>query len=178
MPFVVQDSVGIAFNGNQQWVQLEAWGQNANFYRGRAITGDETWTNSKPYVILDGLLIAPGASLTINRGTRIFIHADAPIIVDGTLKVLGEKYDSTRVEFRGDRRDEPYRNFPAGWPGIYFRASSVNNELHFANILNAFQGVVVSEPSMHANPMLLLSETVIDNCYDAGLLAINSDVRA
>lgn len=178
LPFVVQDSVGIAFNGNQQWVQLQAWGQNANFFRGRAITGDETWNNSKPYVILDGLLIAPGASLTINQGTHVFIHADAPIIVDGTLRALGEKYDSTRVEFRGDRRDEPYRNFPAGWPGIYFRTTSVNNELHFTNILNAYQGVVVSDPSTNANPKLVVNETVIDNCYDAGLLAINSDVRA
>lgn len=178
LPFVVQDSVGIAFNGNQQWVQIEAWGQNANFYRSRIITADETWTNSRPYVILDGLLIAPGASLTINKGAKIFIHADAPIIVDGTLRALGEKYDSTRIEFRGDRRDEPYTNFPAGWPGIYFRANSINNELHFTNILNAYQGIVVVEPSINASAKLVLNETVIDNCYDAGLLAINSDVRA
>src|SRR5688500_15381189 len=76
IPFVIQDSILIAYNGNEKWVQLEAWGQNANFYRSRAITADESWRNLKPYVILDGLLVAPGATLTIHAGTKIFVHAD------------------------------------------------------------------------------------------------------
>jgi hypothetical protein len=178
IPFVIQDSVLIGYNGNEKWVQLEAWGQNANFFRSRIINGNESWTNNKPYVILDGLFVAPGAMLTINKGTRIFVHADAPIVIDGTLKVLGEKYDSTRVVFRGDRLDEPYRDFPAGWPGIYFRETSANNELNFVNIKNAYQGIVVLQPSVNANPKLILNESIIDNCYDAGLLAIRSSIRA
>lgn len=178
IPFVLQDSVQIEYNGNKKWVQLEAWGQNANFFRSRVVTGSESWTNTKPYVILDGLFIAPGATLTINKGTRIFVHADAPIIVDGTLRVLGEKYDSTRVTFRGDRLDEPYRDFPAAWPGIYFRETSVNNELNFVNIKNAYQGIVLLQPSINSNPKLRLNESVVDNCYDAGILAIQSSIRA
>ena len=31
IPFVLQDSIRIDYNGNKKWVQLEAWGQNANF---------------------------------------------------------------------------------------------------------------------------------------------------
>lgn len=178
IPFIIQDSVHIEYNGNVKWVQLEAWGQNANFYRARVITGNETWTNNKPYVILDGLFVAPGATLTINKGTRIFVHADAPILIDGTLKVFGEKYDSTRVVFGGDRLDEPYRNFPAAWPGIYFRETSFNNELNFVSIKNAYQGIVLFQPSINGNPKLVLNETIIDNCYDAGILAIQSDIRA
>ena len=178
IPFVIQDSILIAYNGNEKWVQLAAWGQNANFYRSRAITGNESWTKTKPYVILDGLFVAPGATLTIHAGTKIFVHADAPIIIDGTLKVFGEKYDSTRVLIRGDRLDEPYRNFPAAWPGIYLRETSVNNELNFLNIQNAYQGIVVAEPSQNANPKLTINETIIDNCYDAGILAIHSSIKA
>jgi hypothetical protein len=159
-------------------VQLEAWGQNANFFRSRVVTGNESWSNARPYVILDGLLIAPGATLTINKGTKIFVHADAPIIVDGTLKVLGERYDSTRVTFRGDRLDEPYRNFPAAWPGIYFRETSINNELNFVNIVNAYQGIVLLQPSTNSNPKLTLNESVVSNCYDAGILAIQSSIRS
>ena len=30
IPFVIQDSILIAYNGNEKWVQLEAWGRNAN----------------------------------------------------------------------------------------------------------------------------------------------------
>lgn len=177
LAFVIQDSIEIIYNGNTKWVQLEAWGQNANFLRARVIAGNETWTNAKPYVILDGLFIAPGATLTINKGTNVFVHADAPIIVDGTLKVFGEKYDSTRVVFRGDRLDQPYRNFPAAWPGIFFRESSANSELNFAIIRNAYQGIVLFGPKVTINPKLSMNETVIDNCYDAGLLAIQSDLK-
>lgn len=178
LPFVVQDSVSIEFNGNTRWVQLEAWGQNANFYRSRIITSHELWTNNKPYIVLGGLQVAPGITLTIDKGTRIYVHADAPLIIDGSLKVLGEKYDSTRVIFRGDRLDEPYRDFPASWPGIYFRAGSKDNQLNFAVIKNAYQGIVADQPSVNANPKLLLNECIIDNCYDAGIIAIKSDITA
>lgn len=178
MPFVIQDSLTIEYNGNIKCVQLEAWGQNANFCRSKIINANETWFNDKPYVILEGLQVATGATLTITKGTRIYVHADAPIIIDGTLKVMGEKYDSTRIIFSGDRLDEPYKDFPAAWPGIYFRESSKDNELNFAIIKNAYQGIVADQPSLNANPKIILNECIIDNCYDAGILAIQSDITA
>lgn len=178
LAFVVQDSISIDYNGLKKWVQLEAWGQNANFFRSRVIATNENWTNTKPYVILEGLQVLPGSTLTIQQGTRIYLHADAPFIIDGTLKVMGEKYDSTRVTFQGDRLDFPYRGLPAAWPGIYFRGNSVDNELNFTIIKNAYQGIVAGGPSLNSNPKLVLNETVIDNCYDAGILAIGSEIKA
>src|SRR5215831_9043177 len=132
LPFVVQDSIGIQYNGNKKWVQLEAWGQNANFIRSSIITGNQTWTNNRPYVIVGGVQIDTTATLTIQKGCKVYLHADAPFIVDGTLLVNGEQYDSTRVIFRGDRLDDPYRDFPAGWPGIIFRGQRKNNILQYA----------------------------------------------
>ena len=85
LPFVVQDSISITYNGKTNWVQLEAWGQNANFLRGRKLTGNVVWDNRLPFVILDGLLIDTTATLTIEKGTKVYLHADAPFIVDGTL---------------------------------------------------------------------------------------------
>ena len=73
------------------------------------------------------------------------------------LKVQGAAADSDRVYFRGDRLDEPYSNFPAGWPGIYFRGRSHDNQLDYAIIKNAYQGVVAEEPSINANPKLVLT---------------------
>lgn len=178
LPFVVQDSVGIEFNGNKRWVQLQAWGQNANFLRSRLITGNVTWTNTKPYVILGGLLVDKDATLTIEKGTRVYLHADAPFIVDGTLKVTGEKYDSTRVTFRGDRLDVPYRDYPAGWPGIYFTETSKNSTLDFVNVINAYQGVVAEAPSVNTNPKVTLSQCIVDNCYDAGIMGVQSSIKA
>jgi hypothetical protein len=178
LPFIVGDSIEISFNGNLTYVQLESWGQNANFLRGRVISGNVTWTNELPYVILNGLQVDTNAVLTIEKGCRIFLHADAPFIVDGTLKVNGEKYDSTRVYFKGDRLDVPFNNFPAAWPGIFFRGSSKDNVLNFAVIQNAYQGIIAERPSLNANPRVSLNETIIDNIYDAGILAIQSSISA
>src|SRR5687767_9039121 len=49
LPFIVQDSISIQYNGNERWVQLDAWGQNAHFLRSLVVTGSEIWTNDKPY---------------------------------------------------------------------------------------------------------------------------------
>ena len=178
LPFVVQDSISITFNGRTDWVQLEAWGQNANFLRGKKITGNEVWDNRLPYVILDGLIVDTTATLTIGEGTKVYLHANAPFIVDGTLKVNGKYYDSTRVRFAGDRLDAPYKDFPGSWPGIYFRGSSRNNELHFTTIANAYQGVVVEKPSVNSNPKLILNGCIIDNIYDVGILGLQTSIQA
>jgi hypothetical protein len=178
LPFIIQDSITIQYNGNKKIIQLEAWGQNANFLRSKLITSNETWNNTKPYVILGGLQVDTNVTLTIEKGTKIYLHADAPFLVDGTLKINGEKYDSTRVIFRGDRLDEPYRDYPAAWPGIYFRGESKDNVLNYTIIKNAFQGLVSDKPAVNGNPKLTLNECIIDNCYDAGIFGLRTNIKA
>ncbi|MEI9808392.1 MAG: hypothetical protein WDO16_11260 [Bacteroidota bacterium] len=76
-------------------------GQNAHFFRDKEIVADEIWTNDLPYVILGYLRVRPNAKLTIDKGCRIYAHADAPLIVDGTLQVNGLKDTADRVYFSG-----------------------------------------------------------------------------
>ncbi|MDQ3845114.1 MAG: hypothetical protein M3342_14040, partial [Bacteroidota bacterium] len=178
LPFVVRDSIEISYNGNKKWVQLEAFGKNAHFLRNKLVQGNETWNADLPYVILGGLLVDDYATLTINKGCRIYVHADVPIFVQGTLRVAGEKWDSTRVVFSGDRLDEPYRDFPASFPGIFFTAGSKNNVFQYAIIKNAYQGIVAVDPSPVASPKITLNETIIDNAYDIGLLGVNTSITA
>ncbi|MEJ7912701.1 MAG: hypothetical protein WKF70_06080, partial [Chitinophagaceae bacterium] len=178
LPFVIRDSITIEYNGNKQKVQLEAYGQNAHFLRNKKITGSEVWNNDLPYVVLGRITVDTNALLTINKGVRVYMHADAPFIVHGTLAVNGEKWDSTRVLFTGDRLDAPYRDFPASYPGLLFTAASKNNVLNYSIIKNAYQGVVASEPSSNGNPKLTLNETIIENAFDAGLLGINTSIVA
>ncbi|WP_240409910.1 choice-of-anchor Q domain-containing protein [Flavisolibacter nicotianae] len=177
LPFVVRDSIELTYNGNRTWIQLDAFGQNAHFLRNRKITGNETWNNDLPYVILGGLTVDTNALLSINKGCRIYLHADAPFVIHGSLQVTGEKWDSTRVVFTGDRLDEPYRDFPASYPGLVFTASSQNNSIRYGIIKNAYQGIVVSDASS-SGTKLQLSETIIDNAYDVGLLGINTSITA
>lgn len=174
LPFIVRDSIEINYNGNKKFVQLDAYGRNAHFFRSRIIKSSEVWNNDLPYVILGGLMVDTNATLTINKGCQIYSHADAPFIVNGTLQVNGN--DSTKVVFTGDRLDEPYKDFPASYPGLIFTDVSKNNVLNYAIIKNAYQGIVVTEPS--AGTKLTLNETIIDNAYDAGLLGINTSITA
>ena len=176
LPFILSDSIVINYNGLTRFVQLEAFGQNAIYIRNGIIPGNVTFTNTLPYVILGGLQIINSGSLTINAGTKIYCHADAPILVDGKLVCNGTKSQS--VIFSGDRLDDPYNAFPAAWPGIYFRAASKDNLLQFTSVKNAYQAVVVLNPSVNSNPKLIIRQSIIDNAYDAALFCNNTNVVA
>ncbi len=176
LPFIISDSILINFNGNNKKVYLEAYGQNANFIRNGLIIGNVNFTNTLPYVIIGGLQVASSGTLTINAGTKIYCHADAPILIDGKLVCNGTKLQP--IIFVGDRLDEPYNGFPASWPGIYFRATSKDNFLQFTSIKNAYQAVVVNAPATNANAKLILKQCIIDNALDAGLLFNNTKVVA
>jgi hypothetical protein len=176
LPFLVEDSVQIQYNGNTRFVNLEAYGQNANFLRDVVITSNRTWNSELPYVILGKLQIDTGVTLSISEGTRIYCQANAPILVDGRLQVNGTK--AKPVIFTGNRLDEDYRDLPASWPGIYCRQTSGGNKLEFAQIKNAYQALVAEGPSTVAEPKISMSQCIIDNAYDAGFIAVASDVIA
>jgi hypothetical protein len=178
LPFIVQDSILISYNGNKKFVQLDAFGQNAIFFRNTRVTRDTTWNNRLPYVILGGLYVDAGATLSIQKGSKIYCHADAPIIVNGTMKANGEKAVSDRITFRSDRLDEGYRDFPGSWPGLYFTSTSQNNVLTYTNIINAYQGVIAQLPAPNGQTKLTLNQCVFDNIYDAGILNVASTISA
>ena len=178
LPFVVRDSIQITYNGKNREVQLEAWGRNAHFFRDKEVSVNETWSNDLPYVILGYLHVQSNKTLTINKGCKIYVHADAPFIIDGTMQVNGLKDTVDRVYFSGDRLDDPYKDFPASWPGIFFYSGSKDNVFNYAVIKNAYQAIAMQDPSTNTNPKLILNECVIDNAYDAGIVTINSSMQA
>ena len=178
LPFIVRDSIKITYNGKERYVQLQAWGQNAHFMKNQIITTNTTWSNDLPYVILGGLQVDSNAILTIESGSRIFFHADAPMLIDGSLQVKGDKYDSTRIWFLSDRLDDPYNGYPGSWPGIYFRGSSHDNQLEYAIIKNAYQGIVAEDPAPNGNPKVILKECIIDNIFNTGILGAHSSIDA
>lgn len=175
LPFLVRDSILIAFNGNRRFVQLEAFGQNAHFIRNGIIASNQTWNNDLPYVILGTLKVDSSAELNIEAGCRIYLHADAGLDVYGRIKVNGEA--GQRVLFTGDRLDGYYRDLPGSWPGIFIRESSDGNVIRFAVIKNAYQALVSRGKPLSASK-LLLSRTIIDNAYEAGIIGLNSNIQS
>ncbi|MEI2755505.1 MAG: hypothetical protein V9F46_03520 [Chitinophagaceae bacterium] len=178
LPFIIRDSIEIGYNGNKKNVQLEAWGQNAHFLRNKIVSTNEIWNNDLPYIILGSLTINQNQILTINKGCRIYTHADAPILVNGSLQINGLKDTADRVYFQGDRMDDPYRDLPGSWPGIIFNTTSKDNVLNYTVIKNAYQAIALQDPSSNSNPKLTLNECIIDNAFDAGILSINSSIKA
>lgn len=175
IPFIIRDSILINYNGNSDFIQLQAYGKNAIFLRSKKLTGNNVWTNTLPYVIVGGLQIDTTATLIIQSGTKIYFHADAPLLVDGSLIINGTK--ASPVIFTGDRLDADYKDLPASWPGIIFRNTSKNNTLTFAVIKNAYQAIVSQGLSINTNPKIKISQSIIDNAYDAGILGINSNIQ-
>lgn len=175
-PFLVRDSLVVELGSRNQTIILEAWGQNARFLRNTVITRDTRFDRRLPYVILGGLQIAKDSRLTVEAGSRIYLHADAPIVVDGSLITEGTVAEP--VLFTGDRLDEGYRNLPASWPGIYLRTNSVDNRLTHARILNAYNGIVAEGPTGNGRPKLTLDRTVIDQAYEAGIVGSGSSIEA
>lgn len=176
LPFILRDSIQISFNGNKKFVQLQAYGQNAVFLKNKKLTGNVIWNKKLPYVIIGGIQIDTNATLNISAGTKIFLHADAPFLVNGTLHATGTKDEP--VIFSGDRLDADYKDLPASWPGIFFRNTSQNNSLKHTIIKNAYQGIIAQNLSTTTEPKVTLSQCILDNIYDAGILGINTNIYA
>jgi hypothetical protein len=176
LPFILSDSILINYNGNNEYVQLEAYGQNAHFLQNVLLSGNHIWQNDLPYVIQGSIRVDTTASLIIEAGCKIYSHADAPFLVDGTLIINGNK--SNEVIFSGDRLDDYYKDLPGSWPGIYFRGSSIDNIITFAIIKNANQAVVAEDASTNSNPKLIMHQCIIDNAFEVGLFGFNSSVQA
>jgi len=176
LPFILEDSIQINYNGNKKIVELQAYGQNAVFLKNKKLSGNVSWNNKLPYVILGGIQIDTNATLNISAGTKIFLHADAPFLVDGTLKAIGTK--DQPVIFSGDRLDADYKSLPASWPGIFFRNTSENNYLKHSIIKNAYQGIIAQNLSTTTAPKVTISQCIFDNIYDAGISGINTNIYA
>lgn len=178
LPFVLRDSILIEFNGKTQKIQLEAWGRNAHFLRNARITQSQTWPDDKPYVILGGLTIDPNVTLSLQAGVELFMHADAPILVKGNIQSLGQADSTQRIRIQGDRLDDPYRDLPAAWPGIFIQPGSTNNLFRYTIIRQAYQAIVAEQGANAPNLVLKLEQCEIDNAYDAGLIGLNTSIYA
>lgn len=177
-PFLIEDSIRINYNGNETFINLDAYGQNAYFLNNAKVTKDTLWSNKLPIVISGTVTVEEGNSLTIEKGSKVYCHAGATITVNGTLKATGEKYDSTKIIFRNDRLDDYYKDLPASWGGIVFTETSINNDLSFTSVLNATNAVIVRNPAANSNPKLIMQQCTIDNASNIGLYGIYSSIDA
>lgn len=139
-PFIVEDSVRFNLNGNEQYVKLLAYGQNAHFYFEDTLTEITNWRDDLPHVILRYVLIDTLQELNIHEGVNVHLHNGASIVAKGNLNVLGTK-DSI-VSFRGTRLEHDYQDTPGQWGTMFFGRNTINH-LEWFDIKNAVVGLAV-----------------------------------
>ncbi|MCC6690786.1 MAG: hypothetical protein IT235_04570 [Bacteroidia bacterium] len=188
-PLVIRDSILFVTNGNLQKIILEAWGQDAYYHKPNVfftngfaysvITCNSTWTNDKPHVIYGYAVVDSACTLTMQPGTRVFMHKEAVLWVykDGTLNIQGSA--SSPVTFLGDRLEPEYSDIPGQWGKIWLSALSKDNKIDWATIRNAAIGIQADTVNLvNANPTLRLSNTIIVNSSAAALYGQGAQINA
>jgi len=174
-PFIVKDSILFETNGNKQYVNLQAWGQNAIYLNKQLLT--TPMDNTKPYVIMDTVTVPVNYTLTIGKGTKLYFHSGGTLLVGGSLKVNGDV--NNPVIFQGDRleHDPTYSKGPGQWQGIFFADTSYGNEINYAIIQNASFGIydaLYKSDKKDGNPKLKIHKCIIRNMSNFGYLGLNS----
>jgi len=179
-PYVVSDSIMFTINGNTQDIDLRSWGQEANYIDGRfqsAIIHDTTWTNTKPFLIYNSMMVDTGETLVIEAGTHIFLHKNSSIYVMGTLIIKGTKENP--VVIKGDRLEHLYDDIPGQWSRLVFVNPSENNVINFAEIKGGIIGVQVGgNIESSSKPDLKITNTKIEHMNYSCLYTIGSTVLA
>ncbi|MVN78357.1 hypothetical protein GO988_18660 [Hymenobacter sp. HMF4947] len=160
--YVLKENLNFRTNGQDQHVLLRSFGQNIYLHDNEALPCNAVWTNDRPHVLYNSVVVPAGCTLRIKPGTRIYAHAGAALIVEGTLLVnspadfvapSGSKNDTISatnaniVRFVGDRSAEAqYATAPGQWTGIVLDASSRGSVIRYAQIQNATFGVLLYNP--------------------------------
>lgn len=187
-PLVINDSIIFETNGNTQNIKLEAWGKDAYFHVPNifpingvppysVLACNAVWKNDKPHVIYGLAVVAGGCSLTMQQGTKVYLHPNGILYISngGTLSVKGAI--DNPVIFQGDRLESDYTEAPGQWSTIYLSPQSKNNTIDWAIIKNGTIGIEAdSLGSSPTNPKVKITNTIIKNMSAAAIYGINSSI--
>lgn len=183
LPVDVEANVRFRTNGVDRDVVLSAQGQDVTRLRGVTLDSDTRFRAGKPYQIFDSLVVAPGATLTLEAGTRLYFHDQAYLRVRGQLQSLGTA--EAHVDMTGDRTgnvvgDISFDIMSRQWGGVIFNDTSRGNLMSHTDVRNTWYGVVVSGDGSTTSkaPALTLVNSRLHNSGDVVLLADHASVVA
>ena len=192
-PFFVPDRLIFSTNGNEDVVNLTAYGQNANYIIGRKgifpdanghytayyypLTNDSVkdvhWTAEKPYVVYNVALVDSDGTLTIEPGTHVYFHGGSGLWVwsEGQLIVNGTKENP--VVFQGDRLEDYYTDQPGQWDRIWLMEAREGHGhiIDHAIIRNGFIGLQMQRMLKDNKAAAHITNTIIENHTGIGIYA-------
>ena len=176
LPLIVRDSIEINTNGNQQHVQLIAWGQDAHYYLKDTVCNEVLDDKLKPYVVHGYLYVPENCTLTIKEGVKMHFAPRSWLYVEGTLIIEGTKDE--KVKFEGDRLQPQFEETAGQWGGIWLDRISKNNSIKHAEIKNGTVGIYCDSSGFGANPNVTVDNTLIRNMSFDGLSGKTSYIKA
>jgi hypothetical protein len=185
-PFLLEDSLVVTLNGNNFYLPITAYGQNAHYIVDSAVSG--TWLTDKPYVIMHNAFVDSNMVLNIPANCRVYIHQDSRLFVAGTLNIdVGGIPGTDSVVFQGDRLDRAYfgyQGYPGEWGGLYFEPGSTGN-IHNAIFKNCggatTYGTDVFDPAaiqIDSGAQVTMDRCVIENAIGYGILNFEGSLVA
>jgi hypothetical protein len=174
-PLLIKDSIIFKTNNNLQDVKLIAYGQDVKIFN-RKILKTQTWSPEKPYLIIYGVSIAKDEVLTIQPGTRIFLHNFASLEVKGRLEAIGTFEEP--IIFSGDRFDDRYESSAGQWGAIGIDSISRGSILEHVIIKNSIVGIQVGYPNDNSRSQVELRNCMITNCAAYGIYAFGAEILA
>ena len=108
------------------------------------------------------------------------MHDGAKWLIEGTIKANGTQEEP--VIFRGDRLNRfsqfiSYDQLPAQWNGLFFGASSFDNELHYTIVRNGISGLAFAESTPDRKKMTIHYSQIKN--MDGNVLCVeNSHIEA
>lgn len=157
-------------SGVRQEVVLTAYGQDVVRLEALVVAHDTLLAARRPYHVLDSLVVAEGATLTVGEGVRFYFAPDAQLIVHGTLRAEGTA--AAPVVMRGDRMgnmfsNQPYDRIPGQWGGVVFTSGSYGNVLDHCDIHSGQFGIRCDSADVEREKLQLLNSIVHNTTSDA-----------
>lgn len=180
-PMLIEDSVSFELNGNNQYVMLEAFGQNVHLLKNFTLSENTKLDIDKPYLIYGYLMVDSAKTLTLPAGCKLYFHNNANLIVYGNL--IAEGTFEHPVELRGDRLDKvkfsdpvPYNYVAGQWGGVYLLWNKGNHSLRNTNITSAYVGLYSPNQDRANLPQIEIENCRIHNFVYYGIVAQNTNL--
>lgn len=173
---IAEEKVFFTTSAGTKHVTLFSVVQDAEFFVQSAgnpniLTGANSWNNNKAKIIFGDLTLAPGSTLDIAAGTKVYFFKNSGLKVStgATINVNGAL--GQEVTFRGDRNDPYYDTIPKNWNSMKFELGSVLN-MNYAKVFGGTRGLDFRQASAN------IQNSIIHTFEEYGIHAVNSTITA